>query len=529
MNNEEYWGNRAAWNMHDQMEAAEKVADEIAEIYKKASMWLSYEAQAVFEKYMDKHKLSEEEARRLLETLQNKKSIQELLMKLKNGDSGESKKSLLTKLEAPAYRYRMERLQNLQDQLDQVMQDVYKIEKDFSTDFYTRLAKEVYYRSIFEIQKKTGLAFSFSQVTSGQIDQVLSMNWSGRHYSERIWRNTKQLAQILKEELLVNLLTGRTERETSELIMRRFGSGAMQARRLVRTESCFISGELTATAYEECGIARYQYLATLDLRTSKICRELDMRVFLLKDRKVGKNYPPMHPWCRSTTVSVISEEDLKRLTRSAYDPKTKRTIQVPANMNYAQWYKEYVEGDDAAKIQEKMVQNRSADRRQYEQYKKVLGKDMPDSLARFQVMKYNEPEKWNSIKMLFRRKNNQNTEFQSLKEPMQLRHVKKVLSDMGIDFGKTKIKIERNSELIGKGYFGWTNPDMREIQLYPDAFTSREELVKTLGHERIHLEQLRLFGPARDNGEAVYYEQGPRFSENYWWEEYRRNTNYDGK
>lgn len=398
MSNEEYWENRAAWNMHGQMEEAEKAADAIAEIYRKASMWLSSEAQAIFERYMHKHKLSEKEARRLLETLKDKKSIQELLMKLKNSGSGESRKSLLAKLEAPAYRYRMERLENLQDQLDQVMRDVYQVEKDFSTDFYTRFAEEAYYRSIFEIQKKTGLAFSFSQVTSEQIDEVLSMNWSGRHYSERIWRNTGQLAQTLKEELLVNLLTGRTERETSELIMRQFGSGAMQARRLVRTESCFISGELTAMAYKECGLEKYQYLATLDLRTSRICRELDMQIFLLKDRKAGKNYPPMHPWCRSTTVSVISEEDLKRLTRSAYDPKTKRIIRVPASMNYAQWYKEYVEGDDAAQLQEKMIRNRSADRRQYSQYKKVLGKDMPDSLARFQEMKYNEPEKWGQLK-----------------------------------------------------------------------------------------------------------------------------------
>ena len=98
---------------------------------------------------------------------------------------------------------------------------------------------------------------------------------------------------------------------------------------------------------------------------------------------------------------------------------------------------------------------------------------------------------------------------------------------MEIDFGGAKIKIIRDVQLKGTGYFGWTNPNMKEVQLYPDAFKSREELVKTLGHERIHLEQLRLFGPANDQNEAIYFEKGPIFSEEYWWDEYKRKVNYN--
>lgn len=112
------------------------------------------------------------------------------------------------------------------------------------------------------------------------------------------------------------------------------------------------------------------------------------------------------------------------------------------------------------------------------------------------------------------------------KEPMQLKHVKNVMADMGIDYGKAKIKIIRDKELVDTGYFGWTNPNMKEVQLYPDAFKSREELVKTLGHERVHMEQLKLFGPAMTNEELIYFEKGPLFSEEYWWKEYRRKTNY---
>lgn len=384
--------------MYDQMEGAEKTADEIARVYKKAAAWLSYEQQAVFEKYMTKHKLSETEALNLLNTLQDKTSIQELLQKLKTGGGSHGKKELLAELEAPAYRARMERLQNIQDQLDKVMREVYQAEKDISTEFYTRLAEEVYYKSVFEMQKRTGLSFNFSHIDSKQIDQVLSMNWSGENYSKRIWKNTDRLAQTLKEELLVNLITGRTEREASEQIALRFGQGAMKARRLVRTESSFVSGELTAAAYEECEIEHYRYLATLDLKTSEMCRELDGQVFPVSERKREKNYPPMHPWCRSTTISIVDKETLSRLTRKAYNPKTGRIERVPATMTYKEWYQKYVAGDKKAEFEERKIKHRSSDQKQHKQYREIFGEKIPERLDDFQDMKYTKPEKWKQFK-----------------------------------------------------------------------------------------------------------------------------------
>lgn len=404
MSNQEYWKNRAAWRMYEDMEKAEGTADDIAKVYLRSSKYLQLQMEGIFEKYQTVHKLSETEARELLDSMDST-TVQEMLRKLKNGESEKSKKELLAKLEAPAYQTRISRLAELQKQIDAVMQNIYQLEQQISTAFYESLAKDAYYQSIFEIQKQTGLVFSFAHISSKQIDRVLSMNWSGQHYSSRIWKNTSELAQTLKEETLVSLLTGRTDRETAEVISKRFASGAMQARRLVRTESCFVSGELTARSYEECGIEEYRYLAVLDLRTSEICRSLDNKTFPVSERKAGENYPPMHPWCRSTTIAVISVEDLSRLTRSAYNPKTGRIEKVPASMDYAEWYKKYVEGSPKAQAEEKAARNRSSDKKQYGEYKKILGKDIPDSFVKFQEMKYNEPEKWEYTKLDCRRRN----------------------------------------------------------------------------------------------------------------------------
>lgn len=126
----------------------------------------------------------------------------------------------------------------------------------------------------------------------------------------------------------------------------------------------------------------------------------------------------------------------------------------------------------------------------------------------------------------YRKTSNAGTAFSGISEPMQLKHVRSIIENMPLDYDGIKINIVRDQELIGIGFTGWTNPNGKEVQLYPDAFASREELVKTLGHERVHVEQIRLFGPSQNHEEGIYYEQGPRFSEQYWWDEYRKKVNY---
>lgn len=349
---------RQAQDAFNVFQKAEDTADQISVLYLKASRYLSLQADAIFEKFQTKHKLPETEARQLINAMQDRTSLYELLQKLRNGDSGESKHEFLSQLEAPAYRARLERLQQLQSQLDLVAQNVYQQEKMISADFYTDIASESYYRSIYNIQQRADVAFSFGHVSAKAIDSVVNSHWSGENYSERIWGNTQALAQNLKEELLLNLVTGRTNREVAEVISQKFGQGASNARRLVRTESNYVSTEMNFKAYEESGIEEYQYLATLDLKTSKICRKLDGKIFPVKDRQIGKNCPPMHPWCRSTTISVVNRALIEKMKRSAIDPATGKRIKVPRSMTYQQWYNEYVKGKPEAEQKEKDMRKR---------------------------------------------------------------------------------------------------------------------------------------------------------------------------
>ena len=394
----DYWENRAAWDMYHAMEDTEKTAQKIARIYRKALTQLTYAARDVFDKYRKDYGLSEIEAWELLNKMQDKASIDELLLALRNEKTRKGRQDILKVLEAPAYTSRIERFKDMMRQVDFLMQNVYEQEKQFDTTFFENLARDSYYKTIYN-QRQTGYGFAFSNISEEEIAHALSINWSGKHYSKRIWQNTQDLAETIKEEMVISLLTGRTDREAAQTFEKTFHTGMIQARRLVRTESAFIHGELQKRAYEEAGIKKYRYVAILDLRTSELCRGLDGKTFSVSEAMAGKNYPPMHPWCRSTTISIVDEEILKSMKRNAYDPEMGRTIKVPANMTYKEWYKQYVEGK--AEAQEKAVKNAARDRRQFDAYQKVLGKDMPKHFADFQEMKYNESEKYENLKLAY--------------------------------------------------------------------------------------------------------------------------------
>jgi SPP1 gp7 family putative phage head morphogenesis protein len=103
---------------------------------------------------------------------------------------------------------------------------------------------------------------------------------------------------------------------------------------LVRTSINQVANTASQQVYEanQDITPRYKYVATLDTRTSAICRALDGREF-----EYGKGpTPPQHFNCRSTTVPVI---DYKALGFTPPPAGTRASAdgQVPVNESYGQW------------------------------------------------------------------------------------------------------------------------------------------------------------------------------------------------
>lgn len=145
---------------------------------------------------------------------------------------------------------------------------------------------------------------------------------------------------------------GIAEGESTEDIVRRIvGTSAMNykdgvldiSRRSARTVVTTAAAHVSAQAREETFKANddlikdWQFIATLDLKTSEECRALDQTVW-----PVGEGpMPPRHPNCRSQAVGLtptwrelgIDLDEAPEGTRASMDG------QVPAELSYYEWLK----------------------------------------------------------------------------------------------------------------------------------------------------------------------------------------------
>lgn len=343
MKNEEYWAKRKANLIYEQMDKAEKQADKFDDIYRQSKAYLDKQINKVFDKFQRDYGLSERDARHVLKNMKDQKDLNELRKVLEAQPNDPNIQRLLADLDSPAYAYRIKRLERLNDDLDRMRESIYHSEKKGSDAFYSDLMKDSYYKATFDLQQQTGLAYSFSDLPETEIKRLQGLKWTGEAYSDRIWSNTGALASSVKDELLVSLMTGRSVRDTSQAIAERFEVGQNKARRLVRTESAFFHNQMELLSYEDAEITKYKFVAVLDKRTSHICQQHDNKVYDTDKAVPGVNYPPLHPWCRSTTIAHDDDIDYSELERRARNPETGKVEYVPADMSYDEWYGKYVE------------------------------------------------------------------------------------------------------------------------------------------------------------------------------------------
>ncbi|WP_415745334.1 minor capsid protein [Streptococcus pseudopneumoniae] len=347
MKNQEYWAKRKANLIYQQMDKAEKQADQFDKVYQEAKTYLDKEINKIFDKFQRDYGLSQVDARQVLKNMKDKKDLNELRKVLEARPNDPNIQRLLADLDSPAYSFRMKRLERLSDDLDRMREYIYHSEKTGSDAYYSDLMKDSYYKATFDLQQQTGLAYGFSGLPESEIKHLQSFSWvgDGSTYSTNIWKNTGKLTSSIKDELLMSLMTGRGTRETAQAIAERFDVGQNDARRLVRTESAFFHNQMELLSYEEADIEKYIFVAVLDKRTSHICQEHDNKVYDRDKATPGVNCPPMHPWCRSTTVAYDEDADYSKLKRRARNPETGKTELVPADMTYKEWYSKYVAKD----------------------------------------------------------------------------------------------------------------------------------------------------------------------------------------
>lgn len=420
--NIKYWEMREARNMYKDMQLAEDCAKELSVIYSKAAIYTAKQIEGIFNRFASKHHLTRDEAINLLSEADSR-NFEKLLEVYKN-KIGAQKREVLAELEAPAYKNRMKRLDDINKSINKLINAIESKERDAIGKTMRQVYESSYHHAVYEAARMSGLDLQTGPIDEGALETILKKKWSGQNYSERVWNNTQKVADALKEEIMIGALTGKTEKEMTDSINEQFLSGRNKARRLVRTESSYIHNEAHFQAYKDYGIEEYRFVATLDLRTSQICRERDGSVYSVNDKKIGVNAPPMHPWCRSTTIMNLDDETMHNLERFARDPVTGERMKVPADETYKEWYQRMVEkhGTDAINTAEKSAKNYSSDKKQQKKY-----------LSSF------DKENMSLSQLEFQKSKNKNKEDSKNKKKEVLKNLKTHVKDASASIGQDKI------------------------------------------------------------------------------------------
>ena len=161
--------------------------------------------------------------------------------------------------------------------------------------------------------------------------------WSGENFSQKIWGECDNLTDVLNKELTHGLVTGKPYDQIISEMEKKLNTERHNIERLVRTEASFITNQAQLSAYYKSGIKEYEYLARLDERTSPQCKGLNGKKFKVKEAQAGVNYPPMHPYCRSTTKAVIDyskvDKEGDRKNNSNPDNKPKSNFEPIRGIN----------------------------------------------------------------------------------------------------------------------------------------------------------------------------------------------------
>lgn len=398
-----YWEQRANSRMASYHRNSDETISKINKAYDKAIADINSDINKIFNKYAMEYKLSKTEARQLLNSYIHAKDLKSIRDKIKYIQDEDLKNYLMAQLNYSPYKARITRLEALKESIYINTKLLSQEELKLSTSDYIDNIKEAYYRNIFDIQKGIGLGFTFSEMPIDFIEEVLRNKWSGKNYSQRIWNNSDVLADRLEEVITSGLMSGKSSKRMAKELDDLSNYGKFASERLIRTETTYVTNMAEIESYKECDIKRCVFLATLDLRTSKICRKMDGKVLIVGKAKPGVNLPPLHPFCRSTTIAYLGKGNLETLQRRARDPVTGKNY-IINNMNYNEWYDKFVVkkyGQDKTETLEKMIKNKTSDKKQYAKYKASLSELIPKNFNDFQKLKYNSPDIWSKIKDVY--------------------------------------------------------------------------------------------------------------------------------
>ena len=307
---EKYWGplsNKSYWLKRSEeldkvaKKVEKEVMKELSALYRDAFRSIEKEVNDFMMKYAEDHKLDYTTVTQMLTPIdlaEYNEKIQELHAMYRDTKS-EHIKIEIDRLNA---RAKITRLQALQDainvELTKVTHEYQMTLEDTLIGLFTDQYKEV----------SELMGVMAPVINREAIKTIIEYPYAGKMFSDRIWDNKDALVKHIHQNLTVGIIRGDSVQKMARQLKKDLNVLYYQAERLVRTETNYAMNQGHKKGYEDSGVVeKYEFLAAIDSRTSKLCKDQDGKIYKLKSAVVGKNYPPLHPNCRSTVIPVLED------------------------------------------------------------------------------------------------------------------------------------------------------------------------------------------------------------------------------
>ena len=245
-------------------------------------------------------------------------------------------------LENASAKYHISRLDALKLQVQQHLEYLYGNYLDGMYEAVRGTYQDSFYNTAYELQKGFKTGFEVGRIDEKALEKILAKPWAADelNFSDRLWKDKTKLINTLQNELVQALIRGTPQDKVVRSFADKMNVSLGQAGRLIATETAYFATLAEKESMEKLGTKQYEILATLDRRTSDICRHLDGKVFNVSDFQSGITAPPFHCWCRSCIIPHV-----KKLTGSkrAARGDDGKTYYIDGSMKYNDWKQVFVD------------------------------------------------------------------------------------------------------------------------------------------------------------------------------------------
>lgn len=338
MKNSDYWKKRGELTQNILLQKADRFIDDMERSYKEAYNSIENEINVFFQRFAVNEGLSMNDAKKLLNSNEIEKFKMTVEEYIKKGQENAISNMWQKELESASNLYRIDRLKSLQIQINQQI-EMLSAYKNIGTEKTLKdIFEESYYRNIFDVQQFLGYGKAFEILDTKTINSAIIKPWTydGETFSKRIWKDNNKLKYSLDKILTQGIIRGSPPDKISKSIAKEMNTSLSNAKRLVLTESAVFSAKGRDKSYQELNVDEIEFVASLDEKTCAECGGMDGKHYPRSTGEIGKNLPPLHPYCRCTTAPYFDDEFIEGEERFARDEKG-NGYYVPSDMTYNDW------------------------------------------------------------------------------------------------------------------------------------------------------------------------------------------------